>query len=463
MPRWTVPSSMPPGRAGRSPSGGSVLPALALAVLVAYANALAGVFQFDDYNVIVQQGAVHSLHAWWQSMPGIRPLLKLSYAANWALDERALGFLALNLAVHGANTLLVFQLLRRLSPRLGVAPDAVGGVAWIAALIFALHPAQTEAVTYISGRSVSLMALFALASVWAWLEADGAARPTAWRVASAALFAAALAVKENAWALPLAVLLCETARPTFRWREVLAGCVWHAGVLLAFAVSVLLLPAYARLLQASLHTRSMGENLLTQVNGVFHLVTRPLLSLAVNIDPDLPVYKALAPDLVWKAAVLASLLVAACWSWRRFPGARWVGFGVLWFMVWLIPTNSILPRIDVANDRQLYLAMPGPALLSAVLLARLRAHRPRVAMLTAAVLLLVLTSATMRRNDDYRSEVALWQRTSQASPNKARVWNNLGFALQQAGDAEGAKRAYRQALLLDPTHARARHNLDTLE
>ncbi len=454
---------MPPGRAGRSPSVGSALLALALAVLVAYANALAGAFQFDDYNVIVQQGAVHSLQALWQSMPGIRPLLKLSYAVNWALDERALSFLVVNLAVHGANTLLVFQLLRRLSPRLGVEPDAAGRVALIAALIFALHPAQTEAVTYISGRSVSLMALCALASVWAWLEADDAARPAAWRVASAVLFAAALAVKENAWVLPLALLLCEAPRSTFRWRDFLARCSWHATMLLAFAASVLLLPAYARLLQASLHTRSLAENLLTQVNGVFYLVTRPLLSLAVNIDPDLPVYKALTPDLAWKAALLAGVLVAAAGSWRRFPGSRWVAFGVLWCVVWLIPTNSVLPRFDVANDRQLYLALVGPALLVAVPLARLHAHRPRTAMLAIAALLLVLASATMRRNHDYRSEVALWQHTSLASPGKARVWNNLGFALQQAGDAQGAKRAYRQALQLDPAHGRARHNLDTLE
>jgi hypothetical protein len=307
------------------------------------------------------------------------------------------------------------------------------------------------------------MALFTLASVWTWLEADDAARPAAWRAASASLFAAALAVKENAWVLPLALLLCEAARSTFRWREFLARSIWHGTVLLAFAASVLLLPAYARLLQASLHTRSLAENLLTQVNGVFYLVTRPLLSLAVNIDPDLPVHSAFAPGLACKAALLAGVLVAASWSWRRFPASRWIGFGALWFVVWLIPTNSVLPRFDVANDRQLYLALVGPGLLVAVPLARLRAHRPRMAALAIATLMLVLTSATMRRNHDYRSEVALWQHTSEASPGKARVWNNLGFALQQAGDAQGAKHAYRQALRLDPAHWRARHNLDALE
>src|SRR5574339_147144 len=57
---------------------------LLAAILVAYANAVGGSFQFDDFNVIVRQPAVHSLAAWWDSMPGIRPLLKLSYTLSWS-------------------------------------------------------------------------------------------------------------------------------------------------------------------------------------------------------------------------------------------------------------------------------------------------------------------------------------------------------------------------------------------
>ena len=440
---------------------------LVLAVLAAYANSLAGAFQFDDYNVIVESAGVHSFAAWWQSMPGIRPLLKLSYAVNWALDERAVGFSAVNLVVHGANTLFVLHLLRRLAPRLGVAAGAASSTAFIAALIFALHPAQTEAVTYISGRSVSLMALFAFASMWAWLRAEDGVRPAAWRFASAALFAAALAVKENAWILPLAYALwealCETSRKDFGWRAWLARSAWHGAVLLGFAGSVWLVPAYGRLLDASLQTRSLAENLLTQVNGVFYLTTRPLLGLVVNIDPDLPVVKAFTPELAVKAALLAGLLAVALWHWRRAAASRWLAFSILWFVVWLIPTNSVLPRFDVANDRQLYLALIGPALICAVLLARLRAHRPLAGTVAIASLLLVLASSTIMRNRDYRSEVALWERTSEASPNKPRVWNNLGYARQQAGDSEGAIRAYRRVLLLDPGHWRARNNLDLLQ
>ncbi len=436
---------------------------LLVAVLVAYANAFAGVFQFDDFNVIVQQTGVHSVAAWWQGMPGIRPLLKLSYAANWALDNRALGFHAVNLALHGLNTLLVFQLLRRLAPRIGVEPARVYGAAFVAALIFALHPAQTEAVTYVSGRSVSLMALLALASSLAHLEAEDSRTPSAWRFASAVLFALALAVKENAWVLPLVLLFCGALRGGSGWHKLFARCAWHWAVLLSFAGWVLSDPAYARLLEASLQTRSLAENLLTQVTGVFYLVTHPLLALAVNTDPDLPVHKAFTPELALKACALAGVLAAGVWQARASAGSRWIGFAVLWFALWLIPTNSVLPRLDVANDRQLYLALIGPAFGVGVLLTRLRAHRPSAAKLGAALLVLVLTLATISRNHDYRSEVALWEQTALASPHKPRVWNNLGLARQQADDAAGAERAYRHALLLDPAHWRAKNNLDFMQ
>ena len=459
-PRSTLRSTMPPRLPGSSVAAQLWL---TVAVLAAYANAFAGVFQFDDFNVIVQQTGVHSIGAWWQGMPGIRPLLKLSYAANWALDDRALGFHAVNLALHGLNTLLVFQLLRRLAPRIGVEATSVFGAAFIAALIFALHPAQTEAVTYISGRSVSLMALFALASLSTYLEAEDGRRPIAWRFASVVLFAAALAVKENAWVLPLVLLLCEALRGGSGWHKLFAPSAWHWAVLLCFVGWVLLVPAYARLLDASLQTRSLAENLLTQVNGVFYLITHPLLALAVNIDPDLPVYKTFTPDLALKACAVAGVLAVAAWQARGSTGSRWIGFAILWFAVWLIPTNSVLPRLDVANDRQLYLALIGPAFSVGVLLARLHAHRPFAGKLGVALLVPVLAVATIARNHNYRSEVALWEQTALVSPHKPRVWNNLGHARQQAGDLAGAQRAYRHVLLLDPAHWRARNNLDLLE
>ena len=149
-------------------------------------------------------------------------------------------------------------------------------------------------------------------------------------------------------------------------------------------------------------------------------------------------------------------MLAGLWQLRRQP---WVGVGLLWFFLHLLPTNSLLPRNDLANDRQLYLALIGPAWLAVVALQR---WLPRPAPAVVALLALVLGTATAVRNLDYRSEVALWQATAAHSPNKARAWNNLGYAHQQAGQASAAAVAYRRALTIDPAHVQARSNLMAL-
>jgi hypothetical protein len=86
---------------------------LLLAVCVAYANALWGVFQFDDYNVIVSNPRVHSWAAWWADTGhGIRPLLKLTYTLDWTLGLGETGFHLTNVFIHLCNVYLVWVLSR---------------------------------------------------------------------------------------------------------------------------------------------------------------------------------------------------------------------------------------------------------------------------------------------------------------------------------------------------------------
>ena len=413
---------------------------LALAVLAAYANAFGGSFQFDDFNVIVREGAVHSLGAWWESMPGIRPLLKLSYALSWRFGGGSVAFHVLNVALHAANAWLVWAILRVLFGRMGV--DADGVAAFGAALLFALHPAHTEAVTYISGRSVSLMALFYLGAVLAHLQAR--------RSLSLVLFALALAVKEVAVTLPAALVLCDALdqRRAFAWRETLRRTAPHWGLLLLALALMAALPRYRELLQASLALRTPGEQFALQLGALARHVGVLILAVSPNIDPQVAVLPPVAG-----VAVLAALAVGVALL-RAQP---WHALALLWFLLHLAPTNSLLPRLDAANDRQLYLASIGPLALAGLALAWM----PRGRVWAMAALALVLGAGTMLRNQDYRTEVALWSDTVRHSPGKARAWNNLGYALQLEGRPAEARRAYERALALDPEHLPARINLMT--
>jgi tetratricopeptide (TPR) repeat protein len=436
-----------------------VLPGITLlgTAALAYVNSLGGVFQFDDYNVIVNNPAVHSWDDWRNSMPGIRPLLKLSYLINWLSGPAPLGFHLVNLLCHLGSTLLVYLLMRRAAQEF-VAGAPVEQVAWLAAALFALHPAHTEAVTYISGRSVSLMAALYLGSAVAYLHGVSHSRRMLYQGLSPLLFMGALAVKETAWTLPFALLLWEFARAPHGWRRALGRLAVHGTALAAGLMLILACDGYQRLLGASLGTRTPFDNLLVQAGGVWYLITQPLLALHINIDPDLPAITSLSPVVILKGLALAGLFA---WGLFELPRRTWLGFGILWFFLHLAPTNSLVARLDVANDRQLYLASLGPALIASVLLHRLLA--PRSALGAGLALAAVLAAATVARNAEYRSEVELWQATVQDSPLKARAWNNLGYAHRLAGDTESARAAFRRALSLDPQLIRAEFNLRALK
>ena len=419
------------------------------AVTLAYANGLRGEFQFDDYTVIVHNAGIRDLSAWAASMPGIRPLLKLSYALNWSSGLGTAGFHAVNLVCHIAAALLAMRLCGRLATASERLAPLAGPIALTAGLIFALHPAQTEAVTYISGRSMSLMGALYLGAVA--LHVGGGNR-----LLSLAFFALALATKETAVTLPAALVLVDGAVGV-PWGRAWRRSIPHWTMLGAALAAGLALPGYRRLLTFSVSIRPIGENLLTQIDGIWYLLTQPLLLLRANIDP--PLSPCMAPTLVLaiQGCLLLALVVLGIVLLRRWPP---LGAAVLWFFLHLAPTNSLFPRLDVANDRQLYLAILGPAFLLA---AGLWSWFPRHAAVAAATgLALVLLTATVLRNGDYRTEVTLWTATVAASPENARAWSNLGYAYQLAGEPTRARDAYLRALGLDPGAFRAYWNLQTL-
>lgn len=428
---------------------------LLAAVAIAYSDTLGAPFQFDDWWAVAGDARVQSLSAWWQSLPGIRPLLKLSYTLNGLLSAEPAGFRLANIAVHAANGLLLWALLRQWLPRLAPAAPAEA-CALAMALLFVLHPAATEAVTYISGRSVSLMATFYLLALWLLGKARDASRPRRWRLAATLAFAVALAVRETAVTLPLAWLLlaCCTGQP---WRDALRALAGPLAVLALAAAAALLTPGYHSFFGWSLQTRDLWPQLLGQLEAHLYLLTHPLPGLVLNIDPDVRVPGHFAAR---HALLLLAAAAAMLFAWTQRRTRPWLLFALGWYLLHLAPSNSLLPRFDLANDRHLYLALPGVLM---VLVLALAAIRPRPVGIALGVgILLAAGLQTMLRNHDYRSEQALWEATIAHSPAKARPWTNLGYARQLDGDPTGAAAAYRCALALDPAHRQAAWNLAVL-
>lgn len=430
----------------------------------AYANLFAGTFQFDDYNVILREASAQSVSAWWASQPGIRPLLKLTYALNNTVlaHDRDTGlalFHVVNLLLHLGNALLVYFVLVRLTHDNDIVFRDQRLAAFLAAAVFALHPAQTEAVTYVSGRSTALAALFGLLSLLLWLRGVERGDRADLHLRSPLAFAVALLCKEYVVVLPLALVLAarlQTFRP--RWiRWSLRASIVHWLVAAAALAAAAAVPRYRELLAASLDARGIAENLWLQAQAIGWLAGQLVRPDRLNADP------ALATTVTFDAASIATVaavllvLAAGLVALRLRPV---LAFSVLWFFAWLLPTNSVLPRLDLVNDRQLYVALIGPAFGAARLLLRFTpriVHWPLVPLIA-----LGLAWMTHERNTVYENEVVFWADVARKSPANARAFANLGYALALECRRAEAEEALTIALRLDPALVQPAINLQRL-
>jgi hypothetical protein len=463
------------------PLPGTALWLLLGLTVLAYANAFAGAFHFDDPAVLFGDPRLQSFSAFAAGVgETIRPFAKATFLLDrWLYGGHPAGYHALNLLLHLASGGLVYRILRH--PSMKVASPAI---AFWTALLFLLHPIATEAVTYISGRPTVLMTCGYLAAFLLFLEARAAAPGSSkQRVAVAcasACLALSLLAKEVALVFPVLLVLYEAVIGRLRQQQPGAGGMLlraHlplTGVVFAFLAYAALHDRYAFLFRYSLHLRDGTTNLLTQANAVAYSLTLFARPALLNFDHDMPLTTSVlqGPTLL-SIAVLAGLVVAALACARRAPLAS---FGILWFFLHLLPTNSVLPRYGVLSERNLYLPSIGLYLAvtaATVSLARwigerrwFRAERwgsgryARGAVRALQVALVAgLVALTAGRNVLYADPVAFWSDAVAKSPQKARPRTNLGRAYLAAGDLDQAMAQFRMALALDRLDRAAQESL----
>jgi tetratricopeptide (TPR) repeat protein len=434
--------------------------AVAAAALLVYANTFAVPFLLDDQGSIQQNPTIRSL--WGSLRPPAggdtvsgRPLLNFSFALNHAISGLDVwSYHAVNLLIHAANGLLVLGLVRRTLERM-VTPRA-GGFALIAALLWTVHPLQTEAVTYIVQRAESLVACGYLFTLYAFVRSAEPAAPGWWRLLAVGACALGMTAKEVMVSAPLIVFLYD--------RTFLAGTfrvAWAArrGLHLALATCWLVLAA---LLLASADrggtTVATAEAtswryLLTQCQAIVRYLALALWPAGLVFDYGTGLVRSVA-DVWWQGLVLLSLLGATAWALVRRPVAGFLG---TFFFAVLAPSSSFVPVLSqTMAEHRMYLP-----LLAVILLVLLAARRwgGERALFAAAVLVPVLAVATLRRNATYRDELQLWQDTAAKYPASDRAHNNLGAKYLQQGRLPEAAAAFEAALRIRPDYLRALSNL----
>lgn len=451
------------------------IPLLVLASLLAYANSFTKDFVFDDVPWVVGNpliGQFPSLS--WESRPFIRLTLWVNYKLSGFSPTT---YHAFNLAVHTLAGLALYGLVRRtlLLPRFaGRYETSAPKLAFAVALLWLVHPLQTQSVTYVIQRCESMMGLFYLFSLYAWLRgATGGCR--CWYALSVASFGLSFACKEVAITLPAVLLLYDRVFLAASWRE-LVRTRWLAYLGVAAVLGAVLFPTIATATGGG-HEGGVGftissstpyQYLLTQSGVILHYVRLAFWPTGQAIDYlDWPIAKSLGEVAVPFAIVAALFLASAVLLYKR-PA---VGFVGMWFFLILAPSSSIMPIIDPVFEHRMYLSLA--AIVVAVvfgvhtLLAMARWPEPvkrhvgGAAVGVAAVVLMVFTFA---RNESYRSHMVALEKNIAARPNNPRPMSSLASIYLANGQLKEADAIIRRAeelqseFNLGPIQMRAAYN-----
>jgi tetratricopeptide (TPR) repeat protein len=472
-----------------------------LAGLAAYANSLSNAFVFDDMDSIVSNGAIQHLWPPWKFFaPLNRPILNLSLAVNYALSGGGvISYHAFNIAVHILAALTLFGLVRRTLLQYGSLEESACALALATALIWEVHPLQTESVTYIIQRAESLAGLFYLLTLYGLVRASADAATSdaetggrgdaenkrkpflraspsprlsvfLWRAVAVVACALGMGTKQTVATAPLVALLYDRVFLSGSFREALRRR-WAVYAALAatwlLVVPSLLSPSGAQHVSAGFQMTSISpmEYAVTQLGVILHYLRLSFWPAGLCLDYHWPQAKGLA-DILPGAVVVGALAAATAAALALRP--KFFGFLGAWFFLILAPTSSFMPIADAAVEHRMYLPLAAIAAFVViggwVLLGRLvrrggfGGDRRSVRTWPAVVLFLivaVLGYLTTLRNLDYRSAFSIWDDTVRKAPDNPRARNGRGEAYFHMKKYEEALRDYDDAAALNRNYAPA--------
>lgn len=446
--------------------------ALALAAFGAYHNSFSGQLVYDDIAAIKENPTITNLRDLRAvfSPPndsGItvngRPLINLSLAINYAIGgTEVFGYHVMNFFIHLCAGLTLFGIVRRslelpsLKDKFATAQTRLLA-AFVVALLWTVHPLQTESVTYIIQRAESLVGLFYLLTFYCFVRSVTSPRPGLWQGLTVFACLCGMASKEVMASAPLLVLVYDRAviSGTFReaWRR-------HVRIYLGLAATWILLAWLVHGTNNRGGTAGLGAGgmsswhyALTQCLGLGKYLKLVFWPDPLVFDYGTALEEHLLPVLP-QALLIVSLVVGTGYAlWRR----PMLGFLGLWCFAILGPSSSFIPvASEPLAEHRMYL--PLAALAALVVLSATRRFG-RGALYLCLALAVAAGAVTVQRNLDYRDETALWRDTQRKYPSNARAHNNVGEILFRADRQQEAVECFREAVRLLPRYIDALNNL----
>jgi protein O-mannosyl-transferase len=448
-----------PAAPSRWPAIGALAAAI-VAVWWAYAPAFSGPFVFDDQTLPFAKSAAASAAPLTIWIRVDRPVLMLTYWINAQLSgSDTYSYHVFNVVFHCVTGVIVFFIVRRLLEWSGVEAQRRDLPAAFAGLLFLLHPAQSEAVAYIAGRSEGLSVMLAFAAFAIFLYRPE--QQIGWTTAAAvlALFMASLLSKQQTIALPGLLLLTDFWwNPGFSFKGIRDNWKLYVPMALGALAGV---AYFWRVLTTgttagfAMKDLTWYQYFFTECRALFVYLREFVWPAGLNADWDFPISQTILDRgaLIGLLALLA--LAGVAWHFRRrYPLAS---FGFFVFLVLMAPTSSILPIRDPLAERRLYFGILGLVLITAGLLSRVRSPRGILTGALAAVLL-IFAVATRSRAEVWSNNIALWQDTVEKSPGKSRTHFQLASAYDAVGQCEQAAGEYAKASQF-PMEMEIRYNL----
>ncbi|GAB4330417.1 MAG: membrane protein [Candidatus Abyssubacteria bacterium] len=441
---------------------------LVLAVGLVYCNSLTADFIYDDYAFVRNNEAIQTMRPVSKflldprtfsqpvSYHVYRPLASFSYAVNYAINHfEPAGYHIVNLLFHSFNAFLVFLVLRRI----GIAsPGSFAG-----ALIFAVHPVHTEAVTWISGRGNVLFLFFFLLAYLLYTQADRVLARRRVFLVSGAVTAYAFSLLSKEMALPLPLLLLGHDL-YFRREETRAWWAQRLRVYVPFllvGIGYVVLRSFVlgKVEQVSFHGGSPWTTFLAMLEAVVIYIRLLFVPVGLSLSRHFVPHNSLLDAAVFPYfCVVVAVVCTGILTVRRAP---LLSFGIFWFGVTMMPVSNIVPINAIVADRFLY----GPSVAFSILAALVpatvsRLATRRVLTIFAMILLVFLHMAlAIARNNEWKHADVLWLKTARVSPTSFVAFNNLGFEYMKRGRIPEAIEALNKALELQPDLFEAHVNL----
>ncbi|MFZ5424675.1 MAG: tetratricopeptide repeat protein [Patescibacteria group bacterium] len=414
--------------------------------LIVYAVALNGEFISDDIPGFVNNPSIKQYP---QSI-GQFNLQNIIYSLFYNLfGTEQLPLHLFSLCLHILNTVLVIVLVSNIFGK---------RVAMITSLIFALHPVNTEAVSWISAINylTNATTFLIVAISYVWYKNTKAYK---WPVTPTILFFGMLLISQNPWSLviPFLILLIDQL---FLEKKI--------NIKSAIKISPMFLsiPLLLVFLQSVLQSKiELTGGLAGRQEPLYKTIPYTIFkTLELLIFPkNLTIYHEGEPittvkyNLMIIATIITFSLIVYLWkkNERTYAGL------IAMIFIAISPVFSPIQVAWFIADRYLYISTIAFGILVALFLLKLEKKTKNNALTLVLLTLLVVTysARSIKRNTDWKTRKSLWEATAQTSPNSARVHNNLGDVYALEGNYERAVSEFQIALLINPTYFEAMHNL----